>query len=142
MKRIIIFSAMFLCTISTFGQSVSASKILNFLNSQNTTTIGADLKKVGFTFKGKSEFDGFTEFSYLKNGNYGLEKINIGYNDELFSVVYKTSPEAFNGYKAKLLTSDFQYTYSFKNSKYYENENMRIGINEVSNIISCFVKLK
>lgn len=142
MKKIITFLAIFLCTTSIFGQSVSASNILNFLNIQNTTTIGNELKKIGFTFKGKSQFDGFTEFSYQKNGNYGLEKINIGYNDELFSVVYKTSQDAFNAYKTKLLTNDFQHAYNFKNTKYYENGTVRIGINETSHIISCFVKLK
>lgn len=134
--------AIFLFTISAFGQSVSVSKILNFLKDQNLTTIGADLKKVGFNFKGKSEFDGFTEFAYQKKGNSGLEQININYNDELFSIVYKTSTEAFSAYKAKLLTNDFQYAYSYKNSKFYESENMRIGINENSSIISLFVKVK
>ena len=142
MKQIIIFLTIFLCTTSAFGQSVSASKILNFLDSQNTSAIGTELKKVGFTFKGKSQFDGFTEFSYQKSGKYGLEKINIGFNDELFSVVYKTSQDAFNAYRTKLLTDDFQHAYNFKNTQYYENGSMRIGINKTSYIISCFVKLK
>ncbi len=142
MKNTITLLFILFCSFSVFGQSVSASKILNFLNSQNTTTIGAELKKVGFTFKGKSNFDGNTEYSYYKNGRFGLEKFNVTSNDELFSIVYKTSPEAFQAYKHKLLTNDFEYAYEMRNNKYYENGSMRIGINENSSIISLFVKLK
>lgn len=142
MKNTITLLFIIFCNCSVFGQSVSASKILNFLNSQNTTTIGAELKKVGFTFKGKSNFDGYTEYAYNKNGLYGLEKFNITLNDELFAISYKTSPEAFQAYKIKLLTNDFVYAYEMRNNKYYENGNMRIGINENSSIISLFVKLK
>lgn len=142
MKRTITLLIILFCSISVFSQSVSASKILNFLNNQNTTSIGTELKKVGFTFKGKSNFDGYTEYAYNKNGRYGLEKFNVTLNDELFSIVYKTSPEAFQAYKLKLLTNDFEYAYEMRNNKYYENGSIRIGINENSSIISLFVKLK
>lgn len=142
MKRTITLIIILFCSITVFCQSVSTSKILNFLNIQNITTIGTELKKVGFTFKGKSNFDGYTVYAYNKNGRYGLEKFNVGFNDELFTIVYKTSPEAFQAYKLKLLTNDFVYAYEMRNNKYYENENMRIGINENSSIISLFVKLK
>jgi hypothetical protein len=127
---------------SLCGQSVSVSKVVQFLISQDRTIIDLELKKLGFKFIEKKKFDEFIQYTYFKNGMSGKEKINVGTNDELFCIQYFTTADAFNIYKAKLLTDDFHFAYNYKENQYYENESMRIGLNEKSSIISCFVPLK
>jgi len=143
MKKLLVFIGVLL-SISTYGQSVSASKIISFLESQSKTEITQKLKDLGFTYKGESELAGnFKEYTFYTTSEYGTELINIGQNDELFSVVYKlANSNFFNSLKEKLLTSKFEYSYSYKNNKYYESSNMRIGINIKNNILSFFVALK
>lgn len=97
---------------------------------------------MGFVFNKKYTEPNFTEYSYNKNGSSGLEKFNIGFNDELFMIVYKPATNFYSSMKEIMLTNDFAYSYSFKNNKYYVDGSMRIGINDINEIISFFVKLK
>ena len=144
MKQFYLFFAITLLSFSAYGQSVSASKIISFLESQNNTEITQNLKTLGFVFKGKSKVIGnFYEYMFYSTTDYGTELLSISQNDELFGVVYKlANSNFFNSLKEKLLTSEFGYAYSYKNTKYYESTNMRIGVNSESRILSFFVALK
>ena len=119
------------------AQSISASKMLFFVNLQNPSKISTELKKLGFlsSIKDKGEF---TMYEYKK----GSEYLTITRNDELFMVVYRPSYSAYSVLKSKLLTGDYVYAYNYKNNDYYENSKMRIGVNELNGIISLFKPLK
>lgn len=66
----------------------------------------------------------------------------MGKNSELFMFVYMPEYSVYEILKNKILTPDFKYSYSYKNSKYYENWKIRVGINDVGGIISVFEPLK
>jgi len=144
MKKLLGLLGVILISISTYGQSVSASKIISFIESQNKTEITQKLKILDFTYKGESEIIGnLKEYKFYTTSKYGTELISIGQNDELFFVTYKlANSNFFNSLEEKLLTSKFQYAYSYKNTKYYESSNMRIGVDIKNNILSFFVALK
>lgn len=130
-------------SITINAQSISASKILNYLNSQKQTTISADILKLGFTQTEKKETSTFSGYAYTKKDKMGTENLNIAVSDELFSIIYKPATAAiYSALKEKMLTKDFTYPYSHQATKYYESTNMRIGINDTSKIISFFVKRK
>lgn len=128
-------------TNNTNAQSVSASKILNYLENQKQTEISNALIKAGFQSDGKETNYNGTLYSYHKAGTYGLEKFSFGYTEELFSIIYKPASNFYSAMKEKMLTSDFVYSYSYKETKYYENGSMRIGVNDVAKTISFFVIL-
>ncbi|GAB6009539.1 hypothetical protein [Dysgonomonas reticulitermitis] len=146
MKHIYLVIVMFLMSgvfIGANAQSISASKILSYLNGQKQTVISADLSKLGFVQTEKKETTTFVGYAYTKKGRAGVENINIAINDELFSIIYKPSTTAiYSALKEKMLTKDFEYSYSHQSTKYYESTNMRIGINDTGKIISFFVKKK
>lgn len=125
------------------AQSISASKIFNCLDSQRQTEVSADLLRLGFTLTEKKETTMFKGYAYTKKSSYGIENFNLAVNDELFSVIYKpATSDIYSAIKEKILTEDFRYSYSYQVTKYYENSNMRIGVNDTNKIISFFVKLK
>lgn len=145
-----ILSALFLLCFFTIGtknaiaQSVSASKIYEFLESQNPKQILKDITAKGFKYKSDllmSDY-GFNAKAYQKNASLGTEYFTVGNNDELFIIIYRPILKAYSGYKEKLLTSDFKYSYLYKNIKYYENSFMRIGINDKTGDLSFFSKNK
>lgn len=144
MRRLYIFLAIVLISFSTYGQSISASKILSYLDSQSLTKIKSELASSGFKSMGQeSDYNNIQIQSFMKSDRLGKEHIELGKNSELFMFVYKpVSKEYFTALKSKLLTSEFVFAYKLKNNKYYESENMRIGVNTKSNILSFFVALK
>lgn len=123
------------------AQSVSVSKIFKYLQSQKQEEVSKDLINLGFQFDKKEANYNATLFNYHKAGTYGLEKFSFGYNDELFSLIYKPANNFYSTMKEKVLTSNFIYSYSHGNTKYYESSDMRIGTNDMNKIISFFVKL-
>lgn len=132
-----LFISFFLFSQGFYSQSLSASKILNFTNSQNIKLISNELKQKGFVLKVRNK-GGFTFYDFNKQE----EVISITRNDELFMVVYKCNFSVFQVMKSKLLTPDFVYSYNYKNNDYYENSKMRIGVNNLNGIISVFKPLK
>lgn len=143
MKQLFFFVGIVLISSSTYGQSLSASKILTFLESQNTTEIITELNSSGFKSIGQESDYNIGIQSFIKSDRLGKEHIELGNNNELFMIIYKpVSKEYFTALKSKLLTSEFIYAYELKNNKYYESKNMRIGVNTKSNILSFFVALK
>jgi len=123
------------------AQSISASKIFKYLDNQKQTEISKELLSMGFVFRGKETHYNATWYSYHKTGSYGLEKFTVSYMDELFCIIYEPATnEVYSTFKEIMLTRDFGYSYSYKNTKYYENDRMRIGVNDTSKIISFFVK--
>lgn len=94
-------------------------------------------------YKGKSKVIGnFNEYKFYATTDYGTELVSISQNDELFSIIYKLADSNFfSPLKEKLLTTEFGYVYSYKNTKYYESANMRIGVNTERKILSFFVAL-
>lgn len=123
------------------AQSISASKIISYLNGQNISDISSDLLKLGFISGEKKKTSIFSGYAYSKNSEYGTEKLNIAINDELFSIIYSPATQSmYSAIKEKMLTKDFKYSYSHQVTKYYENTTMRIGVNDSSKIISFFVK--
>lgn len=124
------------------AQSISASKIFKYLDSQDITEISKDLKTLQFVSLGTGTQYNSTMYSYKKTGNYGVEEFSIVSNAELFSVLYKPVKSFYLSMKEKMLTSDFIYSYSHNSTKYYESSSTRIGVNDVSGIISFFVELK
>ncbi|MGY0426805.1 MAG: hypothetical protein ACWIPI_08265 [Polaribacter sp.] len=125
------------------AQSISASKILNILDSQNSVKIKSELVDLGFKYM-REETDYNVQInSFMKSDRMGREHIGLGKNSELFMFVYKpANKDIYNILKSKLLTSEFKYSYSYKDDKFYESDNMRIGIKDKFNIISFFVALK
>jgi hypothetical protein len=140
-KSILLFGLMLIVKLS-FTQSLSASKILNFLEVQKITVIKSELAKCKFKYLDKQFVDGTETYAFNEIGNFGMELIYVSKSDELFSIVYKMPNDIYLALKDKLLTKEFFYSYSFKNSMYYESENMRIGINDESSILSFFVRIK
>jgi len=142
MKKILLIVAMCIFTsLMCNAQSISASKIMKYIENQKQTEIAKELLSMGFVYDGKETNNNMTMYSYSKKANNGLEKLTIGYNDELFIVHYKpTTNEIYSSIKEKMLTSDFGYSYSYKTTKYYENGSMRIGVNDTSKSISFFAK--
>lgn len=128
---------------NTNAQSISASKIINYLDSQKQSEISSDLLRLGFVLTEKKETAMFTGRAYTKKSGYGIESLNLAVNDELFSIIYKpATSDIYSAIKEKMLTKDFIYSYSYQVTKYYESSNMRIGINDTSKTISFFVTLK
>lgn len=130
MKRIYLITALVIFSFANnlSAQSISASKITGYLEKQNTSTISADLLKLGFSFMEKKETSVFKGYGYSKNSEYGLENFNIAINDELFSVIYKpATKDMYSALKEKMLTNDFVYSYSYQVTKYYENQICELG---------------
>ena len=123
------------------AQSISASRILYYANYQNISSITKELKQLGFQTKTDNS-EGYPIYQFAKKTSRGIEKIEMGKNTELFMFTYKPANDAYNIIKDKILTSDFQFAYNYKNGKYYENGKMRIGINDTTGIISAFKPLK
>lgn len=140
MKKIYFYLLVFLPILFS-AQSISASKILDYANSQNISLITKELKQLGFQTKTDNS-EGYPIYQFAKKTSRGIEKIEMGKNTELFMFTYKLANDVYNIIRDKILTSDFQFAYNYKNSKYYENGKMRIGINDTSGIISVFKPLK
>ena len=128
-------------TVIIFGQSLSASKLLQYANSQNILVISKELKQLGFQTKIDNS-EGYPIYQFAKKTSRGLEKIEMGNNSELFMFIYKSETAVYEILKSKVLTSDFKYSYSYKNAKYYESKKMRIGADDKNGIISIFKPLK
>ena len=132
-----------LATTKIQAQSVSASRILNILDSQSLVKIKSELVELGFTYMGEETDYNVQINSFMKSGRMGREHIEVDKNSELFMLVYKpANKDLYNILKSKLLTSEFKYSYGYKDDKFYESDFMRIGIKDKSNIISFFVALK
>ena len=140
MKKALIYFLITLPLIFT-AQSISASKLLQYGNLQNISIITKELKQLGFQTKIDNS-EGYPIYQFAKKTSRGLEKIEMGNNSELFMFIYKSESAVYEILKSKILTSDFKYSYSYKNAKYYENEKMRIGADDKNGIISIFKPLK
>ena len=128
---------------NTMAQSVSATKILNILENQNLAKIKTELVGLGFKQMGKATDYNVQINSFMKSDRMGREHIELGKNSELFMFVYKpANKDLYNALKTKLLTSDFKYSYSYKDDKFYETDFMRTGAKDKYGIISFFVALK
>lgn len=136
----ILFFCVMLYSIS-FSQSISASRILYYANSQNIGVVTKELKQLGFQTRTDSS-EGYPIYQFAKKASRGVENIEMGRNSELFMLTYKPAPDVYIIIKNKILTSDFQFAYNYKNAKFYENGKMRIGVNDKSGIISVFKPLK
>ncbi|WP_146228835.1 hypothetical protein [Mesonia sp. K7] len=114
------------------------------MGSQDCEEISQELEFLGFEYDGENKIsEAFIAQTYFINTTYGLETFNFAKNDELFAIVYNIANNDFlEIIKSKLVTNEFSFAYSFKDVKFYENNKMRIGINEKSNILSFFVALK
>lgn len=140
MKKLLFYVLVMLPLLFT-AQSISASKFLQYTNSQNVALISKELKHLGFQTRTDNS-EGYPIYQFAKKSTRGIEKIEIGKNSELFMFTYKAEYSVYEILKNKILTSDYQYSYSYKNTKYYENGNMRIGIDDTNGIISAFKPLK
>ena len=140
MKKALIYFLLTLPLIFT-GQSLSASKLLQYGNLQNSSIITKELQQLGFQTKTDSS-EGYPIYHFTKKTSRGLERIEMGNNSELFMFIYKSESAVYEILKSKILTSDFKYSYSYKNAKYYENKKMRIGTDDKNGIISIFKPLK
>lgn len=140
MKKLLFYVLVMLPLLFT-AQSISASKFLQYTNSQNVALISKELKHLGFQTRTDNS-EGYPIYQFAKKSTRGIEKIEIGKNSELFMFTYKAEYSVYEILKNKILTSDYQYSYSYKNTKYYENGNMRIGIDDTNGIISAFKTLK
>ncbi|MEI8203361.1 MAG: hypothetical protein WCH34_10145 [Bacteroidota bacterium] len=145
MKKIQLYSIIILITFFstfTYSQSISVSRIYTFLETQNQKAIVRELVSKGFSFSEKSTDYGMTMKTYIKTGSYGKERLVIGFNDELFLIIYNPTTSFYSTLKEKVLTSDFEYAYKHGDAKFYENGSMRIGINDKIGNVYFYVKLK
>ena len=140
MKKTYLFLMMLIVTFIS-AQSISASKLLHYSNSQNISTISKDLKQLGFQTRTDNS-EGYLIYQFVKKKSRGIEKVEMGKNSELFMFTYKTDRSIYEILKNKLLSTDYQYAYGYKNVKYYENGKLRIGADDVNGIISIFKPLK
>ena len=139
---LIIITLTFL-SLPTYAQSISASQIISILKDQNDSKAIDMLKSMGFKKMSSESENGSVVTSFLKSKDDELEHLELGKNLELYMLVYKPSNnDVYNTYKEMFVTSDYEYSYSFKNANYYESQEMRIGLNDQSSIISFFVPLK
>lgn len=128
--------------IPTKAQSVSKEKINIYLKSQNLKFIESGLAKLGFIYNRKEMKGDDIIYFYEKGVNFDKEYFNVGYNARLFILQYVPIKNYFTKYKKALLTPDFVYKYTYGNSKYYENNIIRIEIDENVSIISFFINKK
>ena len=143
MKIIILtISILVLVFTSSNAQSISVGKIHTCLQSQNQKEISKILTGLDFKFDNKATEYNMTLYTYRKIGTRGIEVFSFGYNDELFSVIYNSAKGVYSAIKEKMLTDNFVYSYSYGVTKYYESNDMRIGLNDANNTISFFVELK
>ncbi|AZA52759.1 hypothetical protein [Chryseobacterium sp. G0201] len=139
-KYLHLYLLLFLPLLYT-SQSISASKLLDYINIQNSETITKELKQLGFQTRVDNS-EGYPIYRFAKETSRGIEKIEVGKNTELFMITYRPEYTAYEILRNKILTSDFQYAYSYKSTKYYENSTMRIGADNTNGIISVFKQLK
>ena len=140
MNKIILYLLVILPSIF-MAQSISASKLLQYGNSQNISIISKELKQLGFQSKTDNS-EGYSIYQFAKKTSRGLEKIEMSKNSELFMFVYEAEHSVYEILKNKILTADFKYAYSYKNAQYYEDGRMRIGADDKNGIISIFKPLK
>lgn len=125
------------------AQSISVTKVFHYLEIQNKNEIEEDLLKLGFKFNKKRSEVNLTEYSYHKTDSYGLQKVSIFNNDELFSIIYNPVTSFYLSLKEIMLKNEkFNYAYTNRDIKFYESNDMRIGINDKNETVSFFVKLK
>ena len=140
MKKIYFYLLVFLPIVFS-AQSISASRLLYYANYQNISSITKELKQLGFQTKTDNS-EGYPIYQFAKKTSRGIENIEMAKNTELFMFTYKPANDVYNIIKDKILTSDFQFAYNYKNTKYYENGRMRIGVDDTNGIISVFKPLK
>ena len=140
MKKIYFYLLVFLPIVFS-AQSISASRLLYYANYQNISSITKELKQLGFQTKTDNS-EGYPIYQFAKKTSRGIENIEMAKNTELFMFTYKPANDVYNIIKDKILTSDFQFAYNYKNTKYYENGRMRIGVDDTKGIISVFKPLK
>ncbi len=133
MKKLCLLIEALLFTGLLYGQSISASKIHEFLNSQNVKSISDYLTTKDFVYQNDI---------LIKKGAYGYEALSFFKNDELFGIAYQPAGEFYSSYKEKLLTPDLKYVYQGGGNEYYENNDMRIGVNNTTKMITFFKALK
>ncbi|MCL2167919.1 MAG: hypothetical protein FWH59_02200 [Lentimicrobiaceae bacterium] len=81
---------------------------MKYLDNQKQTEISKELLGMGFVYDGKETNNNMTMYAYSKKATSGLEKLTIGYNDELFIVHYKPATnEIYSAMKEKMLTKRF-----------------------------------
>ena len=128
--------------LNSNGQSLSFTKIIDMLESQDLKLINSKLRSNNFKIEDEKDEYNTQTLTYLKKGSLGIESIIIGKNDELFVIVYKPSEQKYYSVlKQKFLTKDFKYSYSAKGNIYYESSNLRLGLKDSSRIISFFVNI-
>ena len=137
---VLLFMMCIPCNIN--AQSISVGKIHTCLQSQNQKEISKILTGLDFKFENKATEYNMTLYTYRKIGTRGIEVFSFGYNDELFSVIYNSAKGVYSAMKEKMLTDNFVYSYSYGVTKFYESNDMRIGLNDANNTISFFVELK
>ena len=57
-------------------------------------------------------------------------------------LTYKADYAVYKILKNKILTSDYQHSYNYRNAKYYENGYTRVGVDDINGIISVFKPIK
>jgi DNA polymerase III delta subunit len=124
------------------SQSISVGRVYSFLKTQDQKAIVKELVSNGFSFSEKTTDYGISTKIYSKTGSYGKEGFTIGFNNDLFLILYHPAPSYYSSLKEKVLTSDFVYAYKNGNAKYYENGSMRIGINDTQGNVSFYVKFR
>lgn len=142
MKKILIL----LITISAItsnitAQSISPSKIFEYLASHNLSFIKNDLEKRGFNYKIDKR-----ELATMHLFTKGLETVGVTLSEEqknVFILNYiVNSKEYFNKLVENFKTDDMEYVNSYKNNDYYKNKMMMLGINELNNVITFTIKIK
>ncbi len=140
MKKILLYLLVSFPIFLT-AQSISASKILQYASSQNIFTISSELKQLGFQTRTDNS-EGYPIYQFAKKTSRGVEKLEVGRNSELFMLTYKADYAVYKILKNKILTSDYQHSYNYRNAKYYENGYTRVGVDDINGIISVFKPIK
>lgn len=141
MKKLLCILVIGLFPVLFSAQSISASKLLDYANSQNIATITKELTQLGFQTRTDNS-ECYPIYQFAKKTSRGVEKIEMGKNSELFMFTYKPDSTVYEILKNKILTSEFEFSYKYKNAKYYENGYLRIGEDDFSGVISIFKPLK
>jgi len=142
-KKVLIILFIVMINKSSFSQSLSVSELMMFINSQSHSETVSVLEKKGFSYYQKTA-NTFVLHHYYKLNGVNQEQFAFGKSSNLFTVAYIPNKSYYLTYKSKLLTSNYEYSGSSGNHKYYDDSKLmiRLGFDDSLGAISITRELK
>lgn len=123
------------------AQQLRTSQFLEYMDTQDMSSIKEGLELFRFTLRGTSEKEGKHTTAFQKKGPLGEEYFNVVVASAYFKIFYKTSfSPTYDYYKQQLLMGSVTYHKTVNNTEYYGRGDIFIGFNDETKVIS-FTKL-